>query len=100
MTNKNKLLSLCVALAVALTALTPTFAADAKAPPAGNGTRININTADATQLDKLPRVGAKMAQRIIEFRKANGAFKRAEDLMKVKGIGPKVFAKLQPMITI
>lgn len=103
MTNKNKFLSLWVALAVALVAVSPVFAVDAKAntkTQAAAVSRININTADATQLNKLPRVGDKMAQRIIDFRKANGAFKKIEDLMKVKGIGPKVFAKLQPQITV
>lgn len=61
---------------------------------------VNINTADAVQLDKLPRVGMKMAQRIVEYRKANGSFKKTQDLMKVKGIGPKVFEKLQNLITV
>ena len=41
-----------------------------------------------------------MAQRILDFRKSNGNFKRVQDLMKVKGIGEKIFAKLQPLITI
>jgi competence protein ComEA len=41
-----------------------------------------------------------MAQRILDYRKSSGGFKRVQDLMKVKGIGEKVFAKLQPLITI
>ncbi len=77
-------------------------------PPAGvqaqtsqtNGPRININTAGLEELQKLPRVGAKTAQRIIEFRAENGKFAAPEELMNVKGIGEKTFAKLRPLIQI
>jgi competence protein ComEA len=64
------------------------------------GEKININTAPADILDKLPRIGPKVAQRIIDFRKQNGPFKKVEELMKVKGIGEKTFAKLKDLITI
>ena len=61
---------------------------------------VNINTAGVKQLSELPRIGEKTAQRIIEFRKKNGKFKRTQDLMKVKGIGEKTFKKLEKMITV
>jgi competence protein ComEA len=61
---------------------------------------VNINTASAAELTKLPRVGEKMAQRIIDFRKKHGKFKRVQDLMKVKGIGEKVFQQLKNRITV
>ncbi len=61
---------------------------------------ININTATATELTQLPRIGAKTAERIIAFRKANGGFKRVEELMNVKGIGEKGFLKLKPHVTL
>jgi competence protein ComEA len=61
---------------------------------------ININTAGADELKKLPRIGEKMSQRIIEYRKKNGKFKRIEDIMKVKGIGEKTFKGFEKMITI
>jgi len=48
---------------------------------------VNINTADAAQLSNLPRVGAKAAQRIIEYRTQHGAFHKPSDLMQVKGFG-------------
>jgi competence protein ComEA len=99
MTNANKFLALLVILAMAAAVTVPLAAADR--PAAGGGDKlVNINTADAAQLDALPRIGPKMAQRIVDYRKANGNFKRVQDLMKVKGIGEKVFAKLQPLITI
>jgi len=99
MTKTKKLLTLLVILAMAAVSTISLGAAEKQAA-AGNDKLININTADAVQLDKLPQVGPKMAQRILDFRKSNGNFKRTQDLMKVKGIGEKIFAKLQPLITI
>jgi competence protein ComEA len=64
---------------------TAAFAADeAAAAPSGV---VNINTADAGQLARLPGVGLKAAQRIIEYRTEHGAFAKATDLMQVKGFG-------------
>ena len=96
--NKTKnILTLLVILAMAAVSL----AAVDQPSPAGAGKQlVNINSADAAQLAKLPQIGAKMAQRIMEYRKSIGGFKRVQDLLKVKGIGEKVFAKLQPLITI
>jgi len=62
--------------------------------------KININTAGVKELAKLPRIGEKIAKRIISFRKNNGKFKKIEEIMKVKGIGEKTFEKLKPEITI
>lgn len=70
-------------------------AAQAPAAPA-----INVNTATAGDLQKLPGVGPAMAARIIEYRDKNGGFKKVEDLMNVKGIGEKTFLKLKPLVTI
>jgi competence protein ComEA len=54
--------------------------------------KINLNTATAEEIAKaLDRVGAQYAQRIVEYRKANGPFSTPEDVMKVKGIGTKIF---------
>jgi competence protein ComEA len=61
---------------------------------------VNINTASVKQLVELPWVGEKIAQRIVDFRKKNGKFKRIEELMKVKGIGEKLFDKLKKQITL
>lgn len=64
------------------------------------GDLVNLNTADATELTRLPGVGAVTAQRIISFRETHGAFKAIEDLKKVRGIGDKKFARLQDLITV
>ncbi len=55
---------------------------------------VNINTADLKQLIKLPGVGKKKAQAIIDYRETNGDFASLEDLAKVKGVGKKMLAKL------
>jgi competence protein ComEA len=61
---------------------------------------LNINTASVADLDGLPGVGQSIAERIIEFRTTNGPFQSVEDLQKVKGIGPSLFAKLAPLVTV
>ena len=61
---------------------------------------ININTANAEELDRLPGIGPAMAQRIIEYRETNGGFKTIEDLQNVKGIGAKKFENLKNKVTL
>jgi len=65
--------------------------------PAG---KLNINTASAAELQNLPRIGPKVAQRIVDYRTANGNFKKIEEIMKVNGIGEKVFAQIKDLITV
>ena len=61
---------------------------------------ININTAEKQNLVKLPKIGTVTAERIIRFRDDYGPFKSFDDLLKVKGIGPKTLEKLKPQITL
>ncbi len=61
---------------------------------------VNVNQASASQLALLPRVGPKLAEKIIAQRTQSGGFKRAEDLMEVKGIGEKMFATLKPYVSV
>ena len=63
--------------------------------------RVNINTADAAALDAtLLNVGASKAQAIVDYRKANGPFKSAEELAMVKGIGLKTVEKNRDRIEV
>jgi competence protein ComEA len=91
------------ALAAAGTAAEQKSAAPAAKASAANATAtspVNLNTATQAQLETLPGVGAKAAQRILEYRQKNGNFKKIEDLMNVKGIGEKAFLKLKPLLTV
>ena len=67
-----------------------------KAPEA----KVNINSATVSQFQTLPRIGAKVAQRIVDYREAHKGFKSVDELRNVKGIGPKVFESLKPYLTL
>ena len=60
--------------------------------------KVNINTATVEELKTLKGVGEKKAEAIIEYRKKNGSFQTKEDLMKVRGIGKKLFDSFQERI--
>ena len=74
-------------------------ASSTTATPAG-GAKVNINTADLTQLQTLSGVGAKKAQDIIDYRTQNGNFQSIDDLGKVSGFGEKTLAKLKDSISV
>jgi comEA protein len=61
---------------------------------------VNLNTANVAQLEALPGVGLKTAERIIEYRQKNGGFKKVEEVMNVRGVGEKGFLKLKPMLSV
>ena len=88
-------------LTLALVILSMSSAAMADAEPAGASSGVvNINTADVVQLTMLPRVGEKAAQRIIAYREEHGGFKKATDLMQVKGFGAKTYEGLSSYIVV
>jgi competence protein ComEA len=60
---------------------------------------INVNRADQAELQKLPGIGPKLSQRILDER-GKAPFKSIDDLRRVSGIGPKTLEKLRPYVTI
>lgn len=61
---------------------------------------VNLNTADAEELETLPGIGSATAQKIIAYRESVGAFQSTEELMQVGGIGEKTFEKLKELVTV
>lgn len=59
---------------------------------------ININTASARQLERLPGIGPALAGAIVEYRNANGRFATIVDIQRVKGIGKKKYEKMKLLI--
>jgi len=72
-------------------------AANADAP---SSNAININTASVDELEKLPHIGRKTAEAIVDFRTVNGPFRRIEQLMQIRGVSEERFANLRPHIKI
>ncbi|WP_019636790.1 ComEA family DNA-binding protein [Paenibacillus fonticola] len=75
------------------------FAQPSSVPSEQDGL-ISINTADYVQLQKIPGIGEKKAQAIVDYRNKQGSFISLSDLKKVKGIGDKVFQKMKPYIKL
>jgi len=71
-------------------------AAQAAAPAA----IVNLNTASPAELERLPGIGPRTAERIVEYRTKHGDFKKVEELMNVQGIGEKSFLRLKPLISV
>jgi competence protein ComEA len=61
---------------------------------------ININTANAQELESLPGIGPSLSHRIITYRKKNGFYKSKSTLLKIKGVGKKTLAKIKPFIKL
>ncbi|MEA2207126.1 MAG: competence protein ComEA [Blastocatellia bacterium] len=61
---------------------------------------ININTARAVELERLPGIGKAMAARIVQHRERFGLFRRPEHLLMVRGISDRKFRELRPLITV
>jgi competence protein ComEA len=64
------------------------------------GDLVNINTASVEELDELPGIGPTIAQRIVEYREANGPFASIEDIVNVSGIGQATYNEIKDLITV
>jgi comEA protein len=59
---------------------------------------LNINTATINDFTQLPRIGPSIAKRIVAYRAENGPFRSTDELLKVKGIGPKTLERIKPYL--
>jgi len=62
--------------------------------------QVDLNTSTVKELQQLPGIGKGLAKRIVDYRTANGPFKTVEDLIRVKGVGKKPFARMQDRLTV
>lgn len=74
--------------------------AGAAGEPAADGAVVDLNSADLAALDTLPGVGPAIAQRILEWREANGPFHSVEELLEVSGIGPATLEKIRDRVRV
>src|SRR5213080_1397137 len=77
--------------------LSAAASAGKKKPPAKP---VNINTANAEELQQVPGIGPATAQKILQMRKSYGAFKSVDDLLAIRGLGPKRLEKMRRYLTV
>lgn len=95
MRNRNIIFTLLIAV---ITVLCINFSAEAKKGGYVEGV-VNINNASIEELKMIPGIGPSKASAIIDFR-TNQRFETTEDIMKVKGVGQKLYDKIQAYITV
>ena len=107
MLNRNLFtISLTIMALLTLLIVNPTFATGEKeGATKSNETmasmeKININQADAKTLTTLKGIGKDRAIKIVEYREKNGPFEKIEDIMKVKGIGKKIFEQNKNVLSV
>ncbi len=85
------------ALALALLAAAPGWSAGSGRAP---DVMVNINTASAEELQALPGIGEARAAQIVALRKERGAFRKVDELLEVRGIGPAMLERLRPQVAL
>ena len=72
----------------------------AKSASSDGNLLVPVNTAPASELQKLPGIGPKLAEAIIDYRTRSGPFERVEQLLEVKGIGPAKLGRIRPLVKL
>ena len=85
---------------IVLTLLTALLVTFAPLSWAEEGEKININQASVQEIAKLKGIGVSYAERIVQYRNDHGPFKAPEDIVKVRGIGPKALEANKDRITV
>jgi competence protein ComEA len=88
---KKRFITLCLFVTVMMALVSVSWAQETE--------KININKASALTLTQLKRIGPKLSERIVEYREKHGPFERPEDIVQVRGIGPKTFELNKDRIT-
>jgi competence protein ComEA len=78
----------------------PAVAPGAGSAPGAPGALVNLNTASATDLEALPGIGEVIAQRIVDYRTANGPFSTVDELLDVSGIGDAILGSIRELVTV
>ncbi|MDQ0339597.1 competence protein ComEA [Caldalkalibacillus uzonensis] len=78
----------------------PSFSSTGTVLDGGSSGKISINRATAEELQQLPGIGPSRAEAIVRYREENGPFTSVEDIMKVSGIGPKIFENMKDEIEL
>ena len=94
--HRHSIASVFLAILACSLAAAPSTLAKKK-PPAHP---ININTANSADLQQVPGIGPSTAQKILDTRKSYGSFKSVDDLLAIKGIGPKRLEKMRKYLTV
>ncbi len=82
------------------TASATAIEAAAKSASSTGNLLVPVNTAPASELQKLPGIGPKLAEAIIEYRTQSGPFVQVEQLLEVKGIGPAKLGRIRPLVKL
>ncbi|MDY0040403.1 MAG: ComEA family DNA-binding protein [Desulforhabdus sp.] len=105
--KKSIFFSILLVVALSLAGTNPVFGTsptevgkEVATQAAEQSTKVNINTADQSQLESLPGIGPAIAQGIVEHRETQGAFKSVEELKQVKGIGDMKYEAIKDLVTV
>jgi competence protein ComEA len=71
-----------------------------RSSPLGSGERLDPNRASAAELDRLPGVGPSIAEAIVRSRDAEGPYRALQDLLRVRGVGPALLARVGPHLAL